>query len=679
VATARLIGRRVESAVRRLRDRTRLAVPSENEWLGLLGGRFGTVEEFLSWEAGDGAARLFLSDLPRPEAAEFFLHHPERRARVLRSAEQIVAHVFDLLGSGPRSLGAHLPWHTDFKSGHHWDRGAHAADLRAQVRREFGRGRDVRVPWTLSRFQHLPCLGQALWLGGDRRYFEEFRAQTADWIRENRPGFGINWTSTLEVSVRAANWCWAYAFFRPETLADREFASLFLRALFAHGRFVADRLDDAGPLPADYRLGGLVALLFLGVQFRGAPEADVWKGRAVSEIVRACEAGVSGSACDLEASLAGHRLRTEMLLSALLLARRSGFDLPLLESRVRGMVDFVAHYLKPDGRAPQIGDDDGRFLVLGEHEADRRDHRHLLALAGCAFDDAALFELAGERWEEAYWCFGRRCAGRLAAPAPAARAVLNSRIGPRPGLAVLRHGDLYAAIDAGPVGPEDGAQAHNDALSLEIQAAGEDLVVDPGTGVDSPDLGLRRRFRSTAAHNTIRVDGEEINPLPDAPFELPATDAPSIVRAASRRGFDLVEAEHRGYLRLPDPVLHRRVLLLNKAARRFVIEDTLEGDDRHRLEWSFHLAPHCEAVLEEGESGPLARCRAGAVRFDIRPSLLPAAELRAWLVSDLFSRGYGRTEPALTVRFEWTGRLPRTARFAIVPEEGVAASGGSGR
>src|SRR5262249_8967198 len=115
----------------------------------------------------------------------------------------------------------------------------------------------------------------------------------------------------------------------------------------------------------------------------------------------------------------------------------------------------------------------------------------------------------------------------------------------------------------------------NDTLSIVLQAAGRDLIVDPGTGAYTPDLGVRDRFRSTEAHATVRVDGEEINPLPPRPFELPGVDAPRVLRFASRAGFDLVEAEHRGYLRLADPVLHRRVVLLNKKTRRVVIEDHL--------------------------------------------------------------------------------------------------------
>ena len=672
---ARDLRRYFGRAVRRFQDRARLALPTENALLGDLGGRFGTFEEFLS-AAGRDRDRLPVGDLARPYAAAFLgERYPERRSRILAHADSICAHRFDLLGSGPKDLGPRLPWHADFKSGRVWDSRAHFEDLRSGLEDDFGEGADVKVPWELSRFQHLPVLGQALWLSGDRRYYEEFRGEVVDWIAENRPGRGVNWTCTMDVAIRAVNWVWAYALFRPEILADRPFASAFLRSLFVHGRFVAANLENGGPVTSNHYFADLVGLLFLGVLFRGAPEADVWKGMAVTEIAREGERQTYSDGVDFEASTSYHRLMTEMALFSLLVLERSGFRLPALRQRVRGMVEYTAHYIKPDGLAPQVGDnDDGRLQILGEHDADRRDHRHLLAVAACVFDDDALFVLSGERWEEAFWLFGEECARRLERCSAAPRVTVTGRHFAASGSVVLRHEDLYAFVDAGSVGLEGlGAHAHNDTLSVEIQACGRDLVVDPGTGCYTPDLDLRDRFRSTAFHNTVRVDGEEINPIPRTPFALPGVDRPRVARFESRAGFDLVDALHHGYTRLEDPVVHRRIVLLNKRTRRFLIEDRLEGRARHRIEWFFHLAPPFRPV--DSGAAPKAQFRAGEVEFEIEPVILPEGT-RSFLEEGLYSAGYGRVERAPVVRYDWTGKLPVVGRFALKArrQDGVRAA-----
>jgi len=662
---ARDLKRRVGRAVRRLQDGARLALPSENAFLGDLGGRFGTFEEFLRAAGRDPSIRLLLGGLDREFAATFFAsRQPERRAGILARADRVLAHRFDLLGSGDKDLGPRLPWHADFKTGHQWERGAHFEDLRARLEGDFGRGFDVKLPWELSRFQHLPVLGQAAWLTGDPRYYAEFRAQILDWTAGNRPGRGVNWTCAMDVAIRAVNWIWAYALFRKEVLADRPLASLVFRSLFVHGRYVALNLETGDGPSGNHYVADLVGLLFLGVLFRGAPEADSWRGLAIAEIARENERQTRPDGTDYEASTSYHRLMTEMTLTSLLVMERSGFRLPALRDRVRGMLDYVAHYTKPDGLAPQVGDnDDGRLQILGDYDADRRDHRHLLALGGCAFDDGALFALAGGRWEEAFWFFGEDCARRLEPAAP--RVSVTGRHFRDGGAVLLRHDDLYVFFDAGPVGLGGlGTHAHNDTLGIEVQALGEDLLVDPGTGAYTPDLPLRDRFRSTASHNTVRVDGQEINPIPPRPFELPGVDRPEVVRFESRAGFDLAEALHHGYARLPEPVVHRRIVLLNKKTRRFVIEDRLEGRGRHRIEWFFHLGPRC--VLSDRGPEYLSRFRSGGIEFGLVPLALPEGA-RGFLEDDLFSPGYGRVERARLVRYEWTGDLPVMGRFAIEP------------
>jgi hypothetical protein len=240
---------------------------------------------------------------------------------------------------------------------------------------------------------------------------------------------------------------------------------------------------------------------------------------------------------------------------------------------------------------------------------------------------------------------------------------VTSRAHTEGGIVILRHDDLYAILEAGPVGMRGlGGHAHNDSLSIEIQARGEDLIVDPGSGTYTSDLKLRDRMRSTAAHNTVRVDGAEINPLPEEPFSLPGNDAPMIRRFVSRQGFDLVEAEHRGYMRLPDPVAHRRVLLLNKKTKKFVIEDLLVGKEQHRVEWFFHLALGCAVVIDA--AGLIARCRSGAVSFSIEPTSAPDGMTAAIELGE-HSPGYGRLQETRVICYAWQGELPVTARFAI--------------
>ena len=56
---------------------------------------------------------------------------------------------------------------------------------------------------------------------------------------------------------------------------------------------------------------------------------------------------------------------------------------------------------------------------------------------------------------------------------------------------------------------------------------------------------------------------------------------------------DSFEGWHDGYMRLDDPVKHRRVIELDKRTRRIVIEDTLEMEEAHDVELFFHCSERC--------------------------------------------------------------------------------------
>ena len=67
--------------------------------------------------------------------------------------------------------------------------------------------------------------------------------------------------------------------------------------------------------------------------------------------------------------------------------------------------------------------------------------------------------------------------------------------------------------------PRDG---HSDITSLEIWIAGMNLVSDCGAYLYTASREWRNRFRSTAFHNVVQVDGEELNRLisPDHLWQL---------------------------------------------------------------------------------------------------------------------------------------------------------------
>ena len=68
--------------------------------------------------------------------------------------------------------------------------------------------------------------------------------------------------------------------------------------------------------------------------------------------------------------------------------------------------------------------------------------------------------------------------------------------------------------------------------------------------------------------------------------------------------FDFLDAEHDGYLSLPDPVVHRRRVIFVKPGYWILVDD-LSGAARHQVDLTFQFAPLDVAL---GPS-PVGACR----------------------------------------------------------------------
>jgi uncharacterized heparinase superfamily protein len=520
------------------------------------------------------------------------------RERILALAQDIAAHRFDLLGSRPTDLGARIDWQRDFKSGRRWPP-AHISQLAIA----YPDGSDIKVPWELSRFQHLPLLAAAHRLTGEPRWAAEIGAQLTDWIDTNPVEFGANWACTMDVAIRAANWVATLAMLA-DTLEGEPWSEPVLASLLLHGRFIRSHLEWA-PVRGNHYLADVAGLLVLAPLFIAGGEGREWARWASSELGAELGHQVRGDGCDHEASIPYHRLVTEMFVCGLQAAEAvvPGSVREPHRATVTRMLEFVRDYTRPDGLAPQVGDaDDGRFLPLGDYGcAEHRSHLHLFPQAGVAYEPP--------KGSAAY---------------------------PHGGYWIMRAGGLYVLVRCGDVGVGGlGSHAHNDALSFELAFEQRPLVLDPGSYLYTADPGERNRFRSTAAHSTLQIDGAEQNPISaEALFSMPDRRRAEMLEwRASPEGATFV-GRHHGFEALAAPATHTRALELDGASRALRITDTVSSAQAHDLLWSFPLAG---AAAAQAAAGLATATFDGGVRLEID---VPGADVS--VESGWISPSYGR-------------------------------------
>lgn len=575
--------------------------------------------------------------------------------RIVEEAEAALRHEVDYFGSGRVSLGEEIDWQRDFISGHRWPEDYYA-DVRVT---SLSDASDAKVPWELSRCHHLLTLARAACLEGDERYAAELEAQLRHWIAANPPGRGINWTTSMEVALRAVNWVWAAATlegFRPLGEETRE---QLTRSLQVHARHVRANLEGSPYLRGNHYLADIFGLLVIGAVVLDDPDAAGWLEFGHAQLEREIVAQTFADGVSFEASLPYHGLVLEMLLLARHVAAGAGRPLsPAYDRRLRDMLTVLRSVRHPDGRLPQLGDSDsGRVLPEGFERPPRADNLRDL---GAAVLDAP--EEAHGADPEVAWSLGVDAWERLARAERPAEAPVRTAFSSA-GIYVLSGGGAHVVARASDVGQNGtGGHAHNDMLSFEL-SYGAPIVVDPGTFSYTGDPAARNELRSTAAHNTVRIDGSEIHPIvPEQIFQLIQFARPSVERWEVDGSRMLLAASHDGYRRIGRGVVHRRTFELDRESGELEVRDELIGEGGPHLAESYlHLPPGATAE-KDGEGGLVIANGAARARLTLLGAGAELAIESGW-VSDRY--GVRERGPVVVLRLRAT--LPASFGWRLAP------------
>jgi hypothetical protein len=381
---------------------------------------------------------------------------------------------------------------------------------------------------------------------GDRRFRATWELLVGSWIAQVPPR-----SDATEVAARRLQ-NWVYA--REILGASPRLDALLVERMRDEAAYVREELTPG-------RNHRTLELYGLFVAALGVPELDPDGSLAefaLEELRANLAADFHPDGVHREASTHYHVLALRSLLAALENARRFGLDPGRrYEHQLARACELVRHVQRPDGQLPALSDADGG------------DHRDLLELAARLLDRPGL--LGG-----------------------AAPATLHASF-PDGGYFVQRSGwdrdARFLVFDCGPLG--DGGHGHYDALSVEVAAHGRPLLVDPGRFTYAEgEPNLRRWFKSTAAHNTVTIDGSDQTPYSRGKPKGPIASARAGGRT-TRAGLDVL----RGEVRSPSyEAVHTRTVLF-VAGAYWIVEDRLEGEVVHRYDLRFHLAS-ADALLD---------------------------------------------------------------------------------
>jgi uncharacterized heparinase superfamily protein len=159
----------------------------------------------------------------------------------------------------------------------------------------------------------------------------------------------------------------------------------------------------------------------------------------------------------------------------------------------------------------------------------------------------------------------------------------------------------YVVCDVGRFGPDGQlAHAHGDVLSFEMSINSERIITDSGL-YSYEDDSMRKYVRSTAAHNTVEINGEDQGEFWKI-FRVGRRPNVKMTQwEPNDSGFSLA-GTHDGYSRLPGKPAHRRRFHFEKKSGdvRFTLSDEIDATRLVTAVSRIHFAPNVRVLSCDG-------------------------------------------------------------------------------
>lgn len=466
---------------------------------------------------------------------------------------------------------------------------------------------DIKYLWEPSRHLWLVPMAQAYHSTGEAQYLQGAVDLLQSWLEQNPHPLGPHWSSSLEAGIRLINWSAAWHLLGGDTpgsqLAENHpaFTTSWLQSIHWHLHFVSRNLSAYSS--ANNHLVGELAGLYVGLctwprwRSLNALRPGVHLRVQQEALLQNAPDGVNR-----EQATSYQQFVLDFLLIAGLCARAEGEDFSGgYWSRLEAMCGFIAALMDSGGHVPQIGDaDDG--VACGIYLAGADNFSSLLATGAVLFKRGDYAVAAGELDAKTAWLLGQECGASFDRLRASGRPMALPVQFEEGGYAVLGQypsgpREVRIVFDAGPLGYLGiAAHGHADALSVLLSVAGQPVLVDPGMFSYLANPIWRQHFRSTAAHNTIEVDGRSQS-ISGGPFMWTHHADARWVRYEAGSPVQTVVAEHSGYTARGKPLTHRRTVTFDASRSEILVTDELLGSGHHDLCLRWHVSEDLRVEL----------------------------------------------------------------------------------
>lgn len=418
---------------------------------------------------------------------------------------------------------------------------------------------DIRFTWEINRHQFFINLASQYKFSQDPQTLECLKEHFYKWVVQNPFLKGVNWSSSMEVAIRAYQWMITYYIL--QDIEDVQFLNDLLRGITNSTAYVMNNLSLHSS--ANNHLILEVAISSIIGNFLGPVYKQSWFESGYKILQEQIPLQVYDDGVNKEQGVHYHAFVLDMMLQYNYFLRSINHT-PIHEELLYKMVEFLG-YLQQGGSVTEIGDsDDAKIIdVSGKY---KNYYLYLLQLASIYFKEqfikleslhpeVKLFsgDIEGNFEMHEYKSFQEYKEG---------------------GYEFLNLNKDYLIFDVGPLGfGSIAAHGHADALSVVYHYNQEPILVDPGTYIYNIETKWRDYFRKTSSHNTLSVQDVDQSTM-NGPFLWSKKASTRLLDSGETEELLYMSGCQDGYA----PAIHERSLTYMKEEKIIIIADSFIGE-----------------------------------------------------------------------------------------------------
>jgi hypothetical protein len=525
---------------------------------------------------------------------------PIDKTLVIEQADNIIQNRFCYFFNEWHSLDDTPDWFLNPRTGQKGCNDKHWCDIGFFE----GSAGDVKFIWEPSRFAWVYTLARAWAITKDQKYPQKFWQLIESWLDANQPNIGVNYTCGQECAIRLMAMCFGLFAFASSKSSTESGIEKLLIAIAIHADRIEKNIKFAISTRTNHSITEAAGIYTAGILFKFLKNSDRWHKLGKQIFTSECLKQIYPDGSYIQHSMNYHRLMLQDALWTLRLGRinNDSFASDLID-RVKKASEFLYQMQDDTGRVPNYGANDGA-IILPLNSCDYLDYRPAIGAMHYYFTQKLLYP-QGSWCEDLQWLFGND-----AANAPLEQKSRQSCSFASGGYYTVRNSNYWLMTRCHSFRDRPG---HADMLSVDLWWKGHNILRDSGTYMYNCDQPWQNYFGSTAAHNTVMVDGRD-----------------QMTRAGRFMWFDwvrsnltfnkyypsekihLLQAEHYGYARSGADSTVRRAILSDESF--LVIVDDIIGTGKHDILLHWHLDT---ADYEKVENGLVLRTEKGLVGLNI--------------------------------------------------------------